>query len=147
MSDKRTKSDLFFWHVALLCSLTISQPLLSVFGSQPEFLLAHRMAGLDLVIWILAVSFLPALVAIAAIALLERIFRSHQGFVRSTSLLLAFFFCFFVYLVRLFEASSWTAGVGALSLSLLSLYVYRKFEFARSFLSIATVLMLSLIHI
>jgi hypothetical protein len=83
-----------FLFIVLFWSLSVAQPLMSMFGKEPTFLLAHEVTGWDLVLYTLALNLLiPGLVFIInfAFGLVSK--NLMEGIHRVILTFLAFLFC------------------------------------------------------
>jgi len=137
MIKRKEKTNYFYWHAFLLCSLTFSQPLFSDLVSQPEFLLAHKLTGLNLLAWVAAVAFLPALLVLSVIHVLTKILNQFDKPIRLAALFVLFGLFFFYYLNRSTGLNLLLSLVAACLLAAVFLLIYGKSVYFRTFLTVA----------
>ncbi len=140
MSSKPRARKFFYWHLLLLGSLSISMPLFSTMSSQPEFLLAHDLTGLNLLLWICVVGFLPALLAVLLVWILATILKPLADPIRITALFTLFAMFVFVHVNRTFEPGPFLSVTLAGVFALVFVYLYGRSIFLRTFLSVAGLL-------
>ena len=135
MTKNSNSTRPYYWHVLLLSSLIFSQPLFNALNSQPEFLLAHNLTGLNLFGWILAVAFLAGLVVAATVFLLTRLVPKYCRPVQNSALFLlaSLFLC--VQISRYGEFGLEVVVGLSLVLSAVFVWVYGKSLLVRTMLS------------
>lgn len=137
MKGKTQSLKHYYWHVFLLCSLIFSQPLLETLRIQPEFLLAHKLSGLNLFYWIFTIAFVTELLFIAVVWVLTRLFKSHATTIKYISLFALFAVLVFIQTHRWTESNTLTAiAVSALSATVLT-WLYARSVYLRTLLTAA----------
>ncbi len=137
MIKQKEKTDFFYWHAFLLCSLIFSQPLFSDLGTQPEFLLAHQLTGLNLLVWIAVVAFLPALLVLSVIYALTKILKKLENPIRRVALFILFALFFFCYLNRSTGLNPSISLAAACLSAAVFVVIYGKSVYFRTFLTVA----------
>ncbi|MFT7564303.1 MAG: hypothetical protein ACI8ZT_001956, partial [Bacteroidia bacterium] len=121
-----------FLAITLLASLAFAQPLMSLFGRQAEFLVAHRVSGFELLVFTFVLALLtPALIGIAPL-LAGRLKAEIQ------SLVFYFLFAVLSLLISLpllisagFQGAAIKLAAGAIAF--LSAWLFHRFETVRLF--------------
>ena len=75
----------FYWHSLLLSSLAFSHPIFATLQQQPEYLLAHDLQGLNLLIWILTVALAAGLLFNALVYVLAKLVPAFKSWINSAS--------------------------------------------------------------
>ena len=106
-----------------VAGLAITQPVLDLFGKNPEFFVAGRYNATQIVVFALLVAFAPGLVAVAAVRLAWLV-HPRAGVVTFALALAGFAFLFgLVVLDHLGVDAPWAVFVGALALAGFVVYV------------------------
>ncbi len=130
----------FYWHVLLLGSLIFSHPLFKTLSSQPEFLLAHNLTGLNLFYWIMVVGFFPGLILVSGVYVLTRLFKPAGDKIKTGSLLVLLSLFIFIQINNSIGSSFvWPILVSCL-LAIVTLRFYRKSIYLHTLFSYATLM-------
>ena len=132
----------FYWHVLLLGSLIFSHPLFKTLGSQPEFLLAHNLTGLNLLLWIVIVALVPGLFLVLVIHTLTAIFRPVANTIKAGSLYLLFSLFIFLQINEFYESSPVLPGFVSCVLAFFAIGIYGSSIYLRTLLSYAAFLVI-----
>ena len=130
----------FYWHLLLLGSLIFSHPLFNSLGSQPEFLLAHNLTGLNLLLWIVAIAIIPGLLLVSFVSIATRILRPLSDKIKAASLFLLFAVFIFVQINGFYESSPVLPGFVSCVLAFFTLRAYDRSIYIRTFFSYAAFL-------
>jgi len=137
MDKTKETSFPFYWHILLLCSLVFSQPLFNILGNQPEFLLAHNLQGLNLLLWIVVVAFIPGIVISALIYILTKAFPALEGIIKTGSLFVLVGLFFFIQMKDSLGASPLLLFIVSCLLAIVTLFIYARSIHLRTFFSFA----------
>lgn len=122
-----------------VAGVAITQPVLDLFGKNPEFFVAGRYGATQIVVFALLVAFLPGLTAVAAVRLAWLV-SPRVGDVTFASALAGFAFLFgLVVLDHLGVDGPWLVFAGASALAGSSVYVVHTHGSARTFLSLLAI--------
>jgi Sulfatase len=118
-----------------VAGLAITQPVLDLFGKNPEFFVAGRYSSTQIVVFALLVAFAPGLAAVAAVRLAWLV-HPRAGVVTFALALAGFAFLFgLVVLDHLGVDGPWAVFAGALAFAGVVIYVARTRAPALTFLS------------
>lgn len=121
--------------LAGLAGLAITQPVLDLFGANPEFFVAGRYSGFQIVVFALVVAFVPAVAAIAASAAAE-VAHPVAGAVVYVAAVAAFSFLFGLVVLNAVEVDqAWLAFLAAGALAGVVVWLERTRPLMRSALS------------
>jgi Sulfatase len=122
-----------------VAGLAITQPVLDLFGKNPEFFVAGRYSATQIVGFALLVAFAPGLAAVAAVRLAWLV-HPRAGVVTFALALAGFAFLFgLVVLDHLGVDAPWVVFVGALAFAGFVVYVAQTRAPARTFLSLLAI--------
>lgn len=140
MTTKPKLWNHFYWNVLLLGSLIFSHPLFKAVGAQPEFLLAHNLAGPKLLLWVIVVGFLPGLVLVLLAYSLIKVFPPFRESLKKSLLFTLFSLFVFIHINDSLGSNLIIAVAVSGLLASAAVLLYVRSLFLRTFLSVATFL-------
>ncbi len=126
-------------HLAALWALAFVQPMLSLLGDNPEFFVARGNTTAQIVVYALALAFVPPLVGLGLEALARLISRDVQWGLH-LGLMTVVGGCFLLQLLK--DYLDWPAGlliVICLIASAAGVFAYSRWRFPRAFMDVLTV--------
>ncbi|HTU16235.1 MAG TPA: sulfatase-like hydrolase/transferase [Solirubrobacterales bacterium] len=119
-------------HLAALWALAVIQPLLSLLGSNPDFFVARDNTGGQIIIFVLAVTLLPPLVATSIEALLNLISDRARWAFHLVLVALLFAILALQFLKQLADGPAVPMIIGAIAAGIGLAWAYRQRGFLRS---------------
>jgi len=127
----------FYWHVLLLGSLIFSHPLFKTLGSQPEFLLAHNLTGLNLLLWIMVIGFFPGLILASVVYATAKVFAPVSDKIKASSLFILLSLFILIQVKDSIGSSFILPVIVSCLLAIVTLRIYGKSIYLRTFFSYA----------